>query len=73
LLLIYGDLDELVPFMNAEAMYYLCNTLGAEVTLIKVIGGTHFLMAQDQPPTSPSREDIMAIQLAFFVEHLVPR
>lgn len=73
LLLIHGDLDELVPFFLPEVMYYLYNTLGGEVTLIKVIGGTHFLMAADQPPTSPSREDIMAIQLVFFVEHLVPR
>lgn len=73
LLLIHGDLDEAAPFWHAEIMYYMCNTLGVEVTLIKVVGGTHTFTAPDHPPTSPSREEIIAIELAFLIEHLVTR
>lgn len=71
LLLIHGDIDQVVPFEQSNIMYQAYKKAGLETTLIKVIGAGHGFSQETSNPIDPSFEEITQLFLEFFKKHLL--
>ncbi|MFA4835373.1 MAG: alpha/beta hydrolase [Dehalococcoidia bacterium] len=69
LLLIHGDRDQTVPFVQSEMMHTACQRLGLDSTLVKVTGAGHGFGRPAR--ISPSPAEIQQAVIDFFKKHLV--
>lgn len=72
LLILQGQNDELVPYVQVERLYQTCLEAGYDVTYIPVENATHtFIPADTTKPTSPSMADIIAACIEFIKTKLI--
>lgn len=71
LLLVHGELDPVVPYIQSEVIYEAYQDTGLEVTLVRVSGAGHGLKQMTDSPISPPAGEIEQMVLDFFLKHLV--
>lgn len=70
-LIVHGDADRTVPFVQSERLEIALRKAGVPVQLLRVKGGGHNMMAaKDAPPAEPDPQSIRAVVTAFFDKHL---
>ncbi|MFA5189726.1 MAG: alpha/beta hydrolase [Verrucomicrobiia bacterium] len=70
-LIVHGDADGTVPFVQSERLETALRKAGVPVQLLRVKGGGHNMMAaKDAPPAEPDPQSIRAVVTAFFDKHL---
>jgi dipeptidyl aminopeptidase/acylaminoacyl peptidase len=67
-LIIHGEIDNVVPIWQSEAMYKKLKEAGVDASFIRVNNLGHAL--QDTIPCKPSYKEIMKSCYAFFDKHL---
>ena len=71
LLLVHGELDPGVPYMQSEIMYQAYQQAGLEAELINVSHAGHGFKQLTDSPISPSFDEIEQVRLDFFIKHLL--
>jgi acetyl esterase/lipase len=70
LLLIHGDMDQVVPFRQSELMYQSYKKISLEATLIKVKNAGHSFIKATDKPISPTLSEIDKATEDFFIKTL---
>lgn len=66
-LILHGDRDPVVPLSQSQLLYDAMITAGLDVEMTVVVNGNHGFT---KPGSTPTREEITAIIVQFFLEHL---
>ena len=71
LLLVHGELDQVVDIICSEVIYEAYQETGLEVTLIRVSGADHSFDRYPSSSYSPSIAEIEQMVLEFFIKYLL--